>query len=117
MDERKIGYPTFERLTKERAHRSLSRTMLNNLATGKNPVNKEQIEIIAAALKIDPVYFKEYREFIAKEKIGENPRLADALLKDNIVAATSRLAELPEEERLKIEKEIEQYFRERKKED
>lgn len=115
MAEFNISFPVFERLTKERAHRKLSRTMLNNLALGYDKVNKEQIEIISAALLVDPTYFKEYREFLADEKIRENPKLADALLVDNIRAATARLADMPEEDRLRIEEEIEKYFIERKK--
>lgn len=79
MDERGIGYPVLERLTGERAYRSLSRTMLNNLVLGRNPVNKDQIEIISAALKIDPMYFAEYRKFVAGEAL-EDPELVDALL-------------------------------------
>jgi len=95
LEEREISYPKLARFTKERAHRSLSKTMLNLLARGEEPVNKEQIEIISAALKIDPTYFKEYREFMAYEKIKKHPALANI-----IIAIDEELFETLSEEEL-----------------
>ncbi|HZD60838.1 MAG TPA: hypothetical protein VE439_10360, partial [Anaerolineae bacterium] len=55
---------------------------------------KENIEIIARGLKVDPSYFKEYREYRAKEKIDRNPQIADLLLDEKAVELTSELATL-----------------------
>lgn len=93
--------------------KGLSDSYLSNLGTGKQKPTKENFELIANVLGIKPQYFKEYREYLAKEKVEGDPKLADALLDDETVALTSRISELPEDEKRKIAEEITRYWKER----
>jgi transcriptional regulator with XRE-family HTH domain len=87
---------------------------VQKVVTGKVglPKNSEFYFKMAKALHIEPEDIIEYVEIKAKEEIDKDPKLARALLVDNIRAQTSRMLDLPEDKRREYEAEIEKYFRE-----
>lgn len=92
---------SFPKLARE-IGRKLSTTYLHNLASGKSKPTKENIEVIARGLKISPSYFKEYREYQAKEKIDKNPKIADLVLDEKAIELTSEIESLSDEEKKEV---------------
>lgn len=97
----KVRYFSFPKLAREINHK-LSTTYLHNLASGKSRPTKENIEIIAKGFKIDPWYFKEYREYKAKEKIDHDPKIADIVLDETAIEVTSDLVDLPDKQKKEV---------------
>ncbi|MHB8842494.1 MAG: helix-turn-helix domain-containing protein [Candidatus Aquicultor sp.] len=93
---------SFPKLARE-IGRQLSTTYLHNLASGKSKPTKENIEVIAKGLKIEPSYFKEYREYAAKDKIDRNPKIAELVLDERAIELTSELVSLNEEQKQEVE--------------
>lgn len=96
-----VRHFSFPKLAREINHK-LSTTYIHNLASGKSRATKENIEIIAKGLKIDPSHFKEYREYKAKEKIDHNPKIADIVLDERAIEVTSDLVDLPDEQKKEV---------------
>lgn len=98
MEIRGFSFPKLARETGQR----LSTTYIHNLASGKSRPTKENIEVIASGFKVDPSYFKEYREYRAKEKINSNPKIADLILDETAVELTSELAALTDKQKSEV---------------
>ncbi len=98
MEAKKFSFPKLAREIGQK----LSTTYLHNLATGKSRPTKENIGIIAKGLKINPLYFKEYREYRAKEKIDKNPKIADLILDEKTIELTSEFALLNDEDKEEV---------------
>lgn len=92
---------SFPKLAREIGRR-FSIAYVHNLASGKSKPTKENIEIIAAGLKVEPSYFKEYREYKAKEKIDSSPEIADFLLDEQSAEITSELGALTKEQKSEL---------------
>ena len=92
---------SFPKLAREIGQK-LSITYVHNLASGKSKPTKENIEVLARGFKIDPSYFKEYREYRAKEVIDSNPKIADLVLDEKAVEVSSELISLSDEQRKKV---------------
>ncbi|MBE0447934.1 MAG: helix-turn-helix domain-containing protein [Actinobacteria bacterium] len=97
----KIRDFSFPKLARETGQK-LSTTYIHNLASGKSRPTKENIEVIARGFKVDPSYFKEYREYRAKEKIDSNPEIADLILDEETVKLTSELATLTDKQKKEV---------------
>jgi len=97
----KIRGFSFPKLARETGQK-LSVTYIHNLASGKSKPTKENIETVSRGLKLDPSYFKEYREYKAKEKIDNNPEIADFILDEKAAELTSELATLTEEQKNEV---------------
>ncbi len=114
METRGFSFPKLAR----EIGRKLSTTYIHNLASGKSKPTKENIEVIAKGLKISPSYFKEYREYRAKEKIGKNPKIADLVLDEKAIELTSEIESLSDEEKkevVELIKEFKSKYRTRRK--
>ncbi len=98
----KIRGFSFPKLARE-IGRQLSTTYLHNLASGKSKPTKENINVISKGLKIEPLYFKEYREYAAKDKIDRNPKIAELVLDEGAIELTSELVSLNEEQKQEVE--------------
>lgn len=92
---------SFPKLAREIGQR-LSTTYLHNLASGKSKPTQENIKVIAKGLKIDPSYFKEYREYEAQDKINKNPQIADLVLDEKTIELSSELASLNDEQKQEV---------------
>jgi transcriptional regulator with XRE-family HTH domain len=98
MDERALSFP---RLSKK-IDQKLSVAYIHNLASGKSRPTKENIEVIANGLDIDPSYFKEYREHLANEKIQQNPEMVDFILANEATELSEELADLNGEQKQEV---------------
>lgn len=105
MKKRDFSFP---KLAREVGHK-LSTTYIHNLASGKSKPTKENIYIIAKGLKVDPLYFKEFREYEAKEKIDENPKIADLIADEKFFRITSEFATLSDEDKQKVAELIKEF--------
>lgn len=92
---------SFPKLAREIGQK-FSTTYIHNLASGKSRPTKENIEAIAGGLKVKPEYFKEYREYKAKEKIERNPEIADFIIDEDAAELATELADLTREQRRKV---------------
>jgi transcriptional regulator with XRE-family HTH domain len=64
------------------AKTDLSAGYLNHLVHGNRPVpSKEVVGRLAAALGVEPEYFREYRLRVISDRLGEMPDLVDRLYK------------------------------------
>ncbi|NCO66503.1 MAG: hypothetical protein COW32_07410 [Candidatus Aquicultor secundus] len=99
MKAKKFSFPKLAR----EIERKLSTTYLHNLASGKSKPTKENIKVIAKGLKIEPSYFKEHREYEAKDKIDRNPKIAELVLDERAIELTSELVSLNEEQKQEVE--------------
>jgi len=104
---KKRGF-SFPKLTREVGHK-LSTTYIHNLASGKSKPTKGNISIIAGGLKVDPLYFKEFREYEAKEKIDKNPKVADLIADEKLFEVTSEFATLSDEDKQKVAELIKEF--------
>jgi transcriptional regulator with XRE-family HTH domain len=95
MDEKGFSFPRF---SKEIDHK-LSVAYVHNLASGKSRPTKDNIEVIAKGLGVDPSYFKEYREHLANEKIQKNPEMVDFILTNEATEISEELADLNGEQK------------------
>ncbi|HEY3375121.1 MAG TPA: helix-turn-helix transcriptional regulator [Candidatus Aquicultor sp.] len=77
----------------------LSATYIHNLASGKAKPTKDNIEVLAKGLDTDPSYFKEYREYKAKDKINTDPEIADFILDETAAEIPSEFAKLTAEQK------------------
>jgi transcriptional regulator with XRE-family HTH domain len=98
MDENGFSFPRF---SKEIDHK-LSVAYIHNLASGKSRPTKDNIEVIAEGLNVDPTYFKEYRELLANEKIKKNPEMVDFILTNEATELSEELADLNGEQKQKV---------------
>lgn len=98
MEVKKYSFPKLARAIDQR----LSTTYIHNLASGKSKPTKENIEVIAQGLKVDPSYFKEYRDYQAKEKIDSNPKIAEFLLDEQTEELTSEFTALTKEQKKEV---------------
>lgn len=98
MEARGFSFPKLAR----EIGKQLSTTYLHNLASGKSRPTEENIEVIARGLKVNPSYFKEYREYQAKREIGRNPYIADLVLDRDAIKLTAELANLSNEEKKQV---------------
>jgi transcriptional regulator with XRE-family HTH domain len=77
MQERGVSYRILA------SHTDLSAGYLNHLVHGNRPVpSNHVIEVIAAALDVDPASFREYRLHIVTERLAALPELVDQLYRE-----------------------------------
>jgi transcriptional regulator with XRE-family HTH domain len=98
MEARSFSFP---RLSREIGQK-LSIAYIHNLASGKSRPTKDNIEIIASGIKVNPSYFKEYREYLAKEKINNSPEIVDFILDDKATELGEGIAALSDEEKQEV---------------
>lgn len=70
MAERRSTFTTLSDATKilDATGSGLSRTYLSQVVTGQHVPTPARMELIAAALRVDPTYFKEYRQYVAAQR-------------------------------------------------
>lgn len=98
MEARAFSFPKLAREIEQK----LSIAYIHNLASGKSRPTKENIEIIANGLKLDPSYFKEYREHLAKEKINNSPKMVDFILDEKVTELGEGIATLSDKEKQEV---------------
>ncbi len=87
MAERDIGVRALDRLT-ARAGRRYSHSYISALTRGELEPTVENMEVIARALNVDPLRFREYRQHLAAERAAE---LAGELELDVVLDALNGL--------------------------
>lgn len=96
MKRRGVSYRDLDALT-DTAGTRLSSGYLNHISTGRQAPTIDNMRVVAAALGVQPEYFREYRE----HKAGEAARLLAA--RHGMDAVMAKLAELDEDAQPRVE--------------
>jgi len=93
--------------------KGLRDSYLSNLGTGKQRPTKGNIELIAKGFDINPIYFKEYRDYLAEEELEKNPKLADAILDKDMRLVASAYENASEEEKQEVIEDLKEILKKR----